>query len=390
MSARRARDVPSLTGFGTAESRWARLGPYYAMFPVEFARQVIHVFSRRGDAVLDPFCGRGTAPYVAMVSGRTAIGCDVNPVAWLYATAKTSPHPSLAVVVRRIGEIASAVRARDRAPGSEFQALAYGRRALGFINAARRELQWRDGALDRTVAALLLHYLHGKLGQGLSNQMRDSRAMSPDYSVRWWRKRGLTPPPDIDAAEFLCERAAWRYARGIPARAGAASIVLGDAAEALPREAARADLVFTSPPYAGVTNYRADSWLRLWALGEGPDRPDWSTGQKFCSPGKYEAMLGGALRAARDRAREDAVWYLRVDARERTLGVVRRVMADLLTGHRCYEEASPWPGKTQTALYGDRRRKPGEINLVYLPAGSRKPRFMTGFQPAAAAARGQP
>ena len=202
------QDVPVLTGFGTAEGRWARLGPYYAMFPVEFARRVVGTFSKRGDTVLDPFCGRGTAPYVAMVSGRAAVGCDINPVAWLYASSKTSPHPDLAGVLQRIGEIAAAVRPRDRQPAGEFQTLAYGPKALGFVNAARRELRWHEHVLDRTVAALLIHYLHAKLGEGLSNQFRPTKAMCPDYSVRWWRKRGLTTPPDIDAAAFLRKRAA--------------------------------------------------------------------------------------------------------------------------------------------------------------------------------------
>lgn len=368
MNASDPRDVPSLSGFGTAESRWARLGPYYAMFPVEFARQVVETFSKRGDVVLDPFCGRGTAPYVAMISGRGAVGCDVNPVAWLYAAAKTGPHPSFPDVDRRIDEISSAVRNSDQRPADEFQALAYGPHALGFINAARRELQWRCSKLDRTVAALLLHYLHAKLGHGLSNQLRPTKALCPDYSVRWWRKRGLATPPDIDAAAFIRKRAAWRYAKGVPEHAGNAHVTLGDASEALPRMPAPADLILTSPPYVGVTNYRADNWLRLWALGEGPPRPDWTTSQKFCSPEKYESMLAGVLRATRSRARRTAIWCLRVDARERTLNVVRRVVADLLPGHQCYERPSPAPGRTQTTLYGDHSTKPGDIDLIYLPS----------------------
>ena len=368
MSATSLREVPAMTGFGTAESRWARLGPYYAMFPVEFARQVIAAFSKRGDIVLDPFCGRGTAPYVAMVSGRGAFGCDINPVAWLYAAAKTCPHQSLADVTRRIDEVAGAIRAQDRQPADEFQALAFGPRALGFINSARRELSWRDCVRDRTVAALLLHYLHAKLGGGLSNQLRPTRAMCPDYSVRWWRKRGLAAPPDIDAAAFLRDRAAWRFAKGVPARSGHACISLGDASHALPQMHAPADLVLTSPPYVGVTNYRADNWIRLWALGEGPPRPDWSTDQKFCSPKKYEAMLLSVFAETRSRARPTAVWCLRVDARERTLAVVRRILDGLLPQHRRYERVSPSPKRTQTALYGDHRTKPGDIDLVYLPS----------------------
>ena len=375
-----SRNVPTLTGFRTAESRWARLGPYYAMFPIEFARQVVEAFSKHGDTVLDPFCGRGTAPYVAMVSGRSAAGCDINPVAWLYAAVKTDPHPSLEDVARRIDEVARAVRGRDCRPADEFQALAFGRRALGFVNAARRELRWRESALDRTVAGLLLHYLHAKLGQGLSNQLRPTKAMSPDYSVRWWRKRGLTIPPDIDAAAFLHERAAWRYAKGVPENAGSACVRLGDAADMLVDMPNSASLVLTSPPYSGVTNYWADNWLRLWALGEGASRPDWSSGPKFCNAEKYESMLLNVLRLTRARSRQDAVWCLRVDARERTLAVVRRVMASLLPGHRPYERQSPSPRRTQTTLYGDHRTKPGDIDLLYLPSSRRKPVFPKDFR----------
>lgn len=380
MSARDQRGVPPLTGFRTAESRWARLGPYYAMFPVEFARQVVAAFSEPGDRVLDPFCGRGTAPYVAMVSGRGAAGCDVNPVAWLYAAVKTDPHPSLIEVLGRIEEVARAVQRKDCRPRDEFQTLAFGRRALGFINAARRELQWRTSGLDRTVSALLVHYLHAKLGQGLSNQLRPTRAMCPDYSVRWWRKRGLTTPPDVDPAAFLGARAAWRYAKGVPRYAGCASVALGDAAHMLPHMPASAGLVLTSPPYIGVTNYRADNWLRLWALAEGPARPNWSIDQKFCSAQRYESMLDTVLRVAHSRSREDAVWCLRVDARERTLNVVRRVMTRLLPDYRTYERPSPSPRRTQTRLYGDDRKKPGDVDLVYLHRSRREPTFLRSFR----------
>ena len=380
MSANSLLGVPALTGFGTAESRWARLGPYYAMFPIEFTRQVVGAFSKPGDTVLDPFCGRGAAPYVAMVSDRRAVACDINPVAWLYAAAKTDPHPSPDEVARRFDEVAESVRAEDFRPINEFQELAFGPRPLGFINAARRELRWSTNALDRTAAALMLHYLHAKLGQGLSNQLRPTKAMSPAYSVRWWRSRGLTTPPDIDAAAFLRTRAAWRYAKGSPKGAYSAQVALGDAATKLPDTPAKASLILTSPPYAGVTNYKSDNWLRLWALGEGPPQPDWSAEQKFSSPEKYEAMLTRVLRATRDRALLDAVWRLRVDARERTFAVVRRVMADLLPDHRCYERPSPSPGRTQTALYGNPYTKPGDIDLAYIPSDRRKPAALRGFR----------
>ena len=49
-----------------------------AMFPEELARRVIQLFSFRGDAVLDPFAGVGTACVVAKRLGRTYLGVDVS------------------------------------------------------------------------------------------------------------------------------------------------------------------------------------------------------------------------------------------------------------------------------------------------------------------------
>lgn len=47
-----------LNGYSIAEARWARYGPYYAMFPLEFAFDVVNKYSKEGDFILDPFAGR--------------------------------------------------------------------------------------------------------------------------------------------------------------------------------------------------------------------------------------------------------------------------------------------------------------------------------------------
>ena len=48
--------------FSKAEGRWSRLGSYYAMFPVTFVENVITQWTEEGQTIIDPFCGRGTAP----------------------------------------------------------------------------------------------------------------------------------------------------------------------------------------------------------------------------------------------------------------------------------------------------------------------------------------
>ncbi|WP_419910877.1 DNA methyltransferase [Candidatus Poriferisodalis sp.] len=357
------------TGFATPEARWARLGPYYAMFPIRFAQDAVDRFTEPGDVVLDPFCGRGTAPYAAMVAGRDAVACEINPVAWVYAATKTAPASDPDAVKDRIGDIAKAAKPKDREPESQFQQLAFCPKVLGFLNAARRELRWRDGTTDRTVAALILQYLHSKVPQGLSNQMRHCRAMAPEYCVRWWNENGYETPPEVDPISFLNARVDWRYRKGIPERSHSrgVTVTLGDSATDLVEPPAPARLVVTSPPYSGVTDYGVDSWLRLWAIGEGPALPKWDTRHKHVGLAKYRTMLERVFAATAARAHPDAAWLVRCDARERTLDVVLPILSDIAGEREVEVSPAPFSRPTQTSLYGDRADKPGEIDLLVRP-----------------------
>ena len=354
--------------FSKAEGRWSRLGSYYAMFPVTFAENVISTWTGKGQTVIDPFCGRGTAPFVAMGMGRNAVGCDINPVAWLYSQTKIDPYPDLNKVIQRIAQVSQSVRAGDDETEHEFQQLAFCGRVLGFIRAAQRALEWRNDRLDRTVMTFLIHHLHDKLGHGLSNQLRHSRAMSPRYSINWWRSRGYDTAPEIDPEDFLIQRVRWRYAKGVARPCSGMvkpAIALGDGATSLPDNAPAANLVLTSPPYSGVTNYRSDNWLRLWAMGEGPSLPDWNPEQKFMDIDNYMNMLKGVLSATLGRTRSDAVWYIRSDARPKTKDAITSVLSELLPHHSLRQVQAPYKRKTQTALYGDDEPKPGEVDLIY-------------------------
>src|SRR5438552_1107783 len=108
--------------FATAVDRWAGVGPYYAMFPVSFAFDVVLKYSARGDGVLDPFAGRASSIYAAAVSERHGLGIEINPVGWLYGHVKLAPADK-ALVLSRIeflGERASDVPESDVAKLPEF------------------------------------------------------------------------------------------------------------------------------------------------------------------------------------------------------------------------------------------------------------------------------
>ena len=70
--------IGNLKGHSTAEARWAGFGPYYAMFPIEFAFEVVNKFSSVGESVLDPFAGRCSSIYAASVLGRCGVGVEIN------------------------------------------------------------------------------------------------------------------------------------------------------------------------------------------------------------------------------------------------------------------------------------------------------------------------
>ena len=75
-------------GFKTAESRWSRFGPYYAMFPVDFAFNVVKKYSKPGDFIIDPFAGRSSSIFAGGVLGRHSLGIEINPIGWLYGSVK--------------------------------------------------------------------------------------------------------------------------------------------------------------------------------------------------------------------------------------------------------------------------------------------------------------
>lgn len=355
-----------------AEERWAKLGPYYAMFPVTFAHETVERFCSFGGSVLDPFCGRGTVPFVAKIRGRQSVGIDVNPVAYVFSKAKADPEPDSRKLVNRVGEVARAVTAKDTKAENEFQKWAWSTEVLGFLQAARRLLDWHNDRVDRTLMAIILVHLHGKLGNAVSNQMRQSKAMAPEYSVKWWKERRMAPPA-IEPVDYFQRKIEWRYRHGVVGGA-AASIFLGDAQEVLPRISGQFDMLFTSPPYAGVTNYRLDNWIRLWMLGAS-SLPQGGAREKYGNRKEYASLIGGVFNAAKPLMRADCVLYVRTDTREFTRDTTIKALKEVWPDHNFFWRAERY-GWSQTKLFGDQGQKPGETDLLGL-VGTNTP---LGFQ----------
>jgi hypothetical protein len=357
--------------FSNAAGRWAGVGPYYAMFPLTFAFDTVYEYSDKGDAVLDPFAGRGSSVYAAAMQERSGLGIEINPVGWIYGRAKLNTcEPDWAI--RRLNRIKERVSDFEEEAEElpEFFHHCYTSQIRRFLLAARAILDWRRNKSDTTLMALILVYLHGKRDRALSNQMRQAKAMSPDYSVRWWKERDMEPPKK-DPFAFMKKRIRWRYKRGFPAAVGS-NVKLGNSEKVLQalrqrKSQKRFSLLFTSPPYFGVTNYYYDQWLRLWMLGEGPPYPE-SPGEKykrkFQSKETYQNLLERVFTRSARVMTDDATVYVRTDAREYTFDTTRDVLRKCFPKKDEKLEEQPVSGETQTALYGDRTDKPGEFDII--------------------------
>ena len=255
--------------------RFHALCPYFAMFPESFVETWVERLTKRGAVILDPFCGRGTTPFQAILMDRKAIASDINPVAYCITKAKTNA-PASKVVRRRITELEKRYSSRSwercRRKMPEFFHYAYSKETLRQLLYLREHLDWGHNDTDCMIGALVLGALHGeteKSSSYLSNQMPRTISTKPAYSIRFWKERGLHPP-ERDVFELLRSRVTFRYESEPPE--GRGTVFNTDMRE-LPRlldESEPIRCVITSPPYLDITNFEEDQWLRLWFLGNEP------------------------------------------------------------------------------------------------------------------------
>jgi len=363
----------NIKGFSTAEARWARFGPYYAMFPVDFAFDVINKYSNKGDFVIDPFAGRCSSVYAGGVLGRHSLGIEINPVGWLYGTVKLNPAEK-SLVLERLKEVNSKKfyysRAIEKLPA--FFRMCYCDNVLKFLLSARKNLDWKSNPIDATLMSIIVVYLHGKLGEGLSNQMRMTKAMGPAYSIKWWTDNQLTVPPELDPVEIITKKIEWRYKKGKP-DVFDSKVIFGDSTIELNKLTQRSDeedikfsLLFTSPPYCDVTDYHADQWLRLWLLG-GTEKPQIIKEEnkgRFVNKEAYTSLLDDVFGSCAKLMSDKSTIYVRTDKRKFTFETTLAILKKHFPKHTITVTDQPFKKRTQTHLHGNSSSEKGEVDII--------------------------
>ena len=289
--------------------------PYFTMFPLKFPLNILKRRARKGDIVLDPFCGRGTTNFAARLVGLQSLGVDSSPVAVAITASKL-----VTTTVDEILEEARKIltkREAQQIPMNEFWQWAFHPTVLDSL-CRFREAFLEDCTTAPRVAlrGILLGALHGPKQKTFpsyfSNQCPRTYAPKPAYATRYWHERQLTSEP-IDVLAVI-ERRAKRYY-------GTSSVIRGAVRLADSRTAAtfqpvsrrkRFDWVITSPPYYGIRTYIPDQWLRHWLVG-GPDSVDYSNRNQVIhsSPRDFADDLREVWRNVKNVCANDARMVIR-------------------------------------------------------------------------------
>lgn len=371
-------EIGNLQGRSNAYNRWATFGPYYAMFPIDFAFKVVDKYSKPNDYILDPFAGRCSSVYAGGVLGRNSFGIEINPVGWLYGKTKLAPAKKEDVLDRLL----DIYNLKNEFTHKAYWLPKFFRKCFcvevrKLLLAARNHLNWQENDIDASLMSILLVYLHGKLGEGLSNQMRQTKAMGVNYSINWWEKNGFLKPPKINPLEFIVKKIEWRYAKGRPEINTESKVFFGDATIKLEdlitkseKEEIKFSLLFTSPPYCSIVDYYADQWLRLWLLG-GLPYPKINIDKhkrRFNSKTDYYNMLNVVFGRSAKIMKEDATIFVRTDARKFTLNTTKEILIKHFPKHNMIIQPKPFKKRTQTELFNNKNKLPkekyGEMDII--------------------------
>lgn len=268
--------------------------PYFTMFPLEFPLGVLTRHAKRGEAVLDPFAGRGTTLYAGRLLGLRAFGIDSNPVAVAISQAKlanTTPGRVVAAAQRILEEIDKP----SDLPTGAFWRLAFHERVLNSLCRLREGLLLEcESDTRKALRAVILGALHGPRAKQqqsyFSNQCPRTYAPKPRYSVEFWRQRKMLPP-DLDVLGLITLRA--RRYFGEEKTKAVGCVVAGDSQQcaSFNRVDTKASWIMTSPPYYGMRTYIPDQWLRRWFVG-GPSEVDYSNEGQLSHASQNDFTVG--------------------------------------------------------------------------------------------------
>lgn len=254
-------------------------------FPQALADYFINNFSRVGDLVLDPYSGKGTAPYQACLLDRVGFGVDVTPEAYVLTGAKvhTIKHDEAIDYLKSIRFGLSEANIKDVPQEVKVffstktlsQILTIKEKLLEDLELSKNKIDYLNGNVFHNAKTkkeqfaqywlgILVGILHGSSNHSLSLPCSHSFSMAPNYTKNYAKKHNLKKP-DRNVIQCMIEKSLYLQSAGIARISGKAYLWK---AQDLPKSLEeKFDLIVTSPPYFTAQSYAWDNWLREWLLG---------------------------------------------------------------------------------------------------------------------------
>ena len=247
---------------------------YRACFKPQLPRYFIERLTAAGDAVYDPFSGRGTTAVEAALCGRRVIANDVNPLSTIFTRPRLEvPEP--AAIEERLRTWGKAKRRKADIdlsmfyhPDTERELLALREYLLA------KERDGTEDAADRWIRMVATNRLTGHSPGFFSvYTLPPNQATTPENQIRINRK--LKQKPEYrDTRSLILKKSAQLLGRleaahlaALRAAAGTALLLQHSAAETRQIRTASVQLTVTSPPFLDVVHYARDNWLRCWFNG---------------------------------------------------------------------------------------------------------------------------
>jgi DNA methylase len=270
--------VPRFTGeFWTAGQRQASSLheiSYRACFKPQLPRYFISRFTQPGDAVYDPFSGRGTTALEAALMGRRCIANDVNPLSRLLTEPRLHP-PALKQVEERLNHIRYDTGLTADLDLSMF----YHRDTESEVVALRNYLAQRkasgdEDAVDRWIRMVATNRLTGHSPGFFSvYTFPPNQAVSAQSQIKINERRKQVPEYRdtrriiLKKSRTLLNKLGSADSRNLESGAARAQFTTGDARHTGEIAPDSVQLTVTSPPFLDIVGYADDNWLRCWFNG---------------------------------------------------------------------------------------------------------------------------
>jgi hypothetical protein len=242
---------------------------YRACFKPQLPEFFISRLTSIGDAVHDPFMGRGTTPIQAALMNRVPIANDINPLSKLLTRPRLNP-PTIAEIDAFLAKVPwnRFVEVRD-----DLLAF-YHPQTLAHLTVLKEVLLERapldvekpDAAAD-WVRMVAINRLTGHSPGFFSvYTLPPNQAVSIAAQRKINEKRDQTPPIR-DIRKLIVKKSRSLLKDGSPCFDGQSLLQAGRADSTPAIADGSVSLVVTSPPFLDIVQYADDNWLRCWFAG---------------------------------------------------------------------------------------------------------------------------